>query len=98
MESSVVSYLIDAFGMLGAAALLYAYAMLSMAKMSGGGLAYQLINLGGAVALMVNSAYHFAWPSAVLNLVWCGIGVLALTRIIAARPWKRGRSSGGGRG
>ncbi|MEU9885365.1 hypothetical protein AB0M95_25695 [Sphaerisporangium sp. NPDC051017] len=92
---SLLPILIDGFGILGAASLLYSYAMLSMAKMSGTGLAYQLINLGGAAALMVNSAYHFAWPSAVLNLIWCGVGVLALTRIAVARPWKRRQTSGG---
>jgi hypothetical protein len=86
-----VSVLIDVFGLLGAGALLYAYAMLSMRKMSGDSLAYQLINLGGAVALMVNSAFHFAWPSAVLNLVWSGIGILALWRLVTTRPWRRRR-------
>ncbi|RCG28379.1 hypothetical protein DQ384_23990 [Sphaerisporangium album] len=90
-----MAILIDVAGILGAASLLYAYAMLSMSKMSGAGLTYQVINLWGAAALMVNSAYHFAWPSAVLNLIWCGVGVLALTRIIAARPWKRRQTSGG---
>ncbi|MEV7969614.1 hypothetical protein AB0O34_27060 [Sphaerisporangium sp. NPDC088356] len=92
--------LLEVLGMLGAGALLYAYAMLSMGKMSGDGLAYQLINLGGAIALMVNSAAHFAWPSAVLNLIWSGIGLLALWRLATTRPWRRrrfpdGTSAGG---
>ncbi|MFC4532325.1 CBU_0592 family membrane protein [Sphaerisporangium dianthi] len=81
--------LIDILGMLGAGVLLYAYAMLSMRKMSGDSLAYQLLNLGGAIALMINSAAHLAWPSALLNLVWCGIGILAVWRLVVARPWKR---------
>lgn len=85
-----MSLLVDACGTLGAVVLLYAYAMLSMAKISGDSLAYQLMNLGGAVALMVNSAYHFAWPSAILNLVWVGIGLLAVRRLATTRPW-RGR-------
>jgi len=28
--------------------------------------------------LMVNTAYYSAWPSAVLNLVWFGIGLAGL--------------------
>ncbi|MEU8268395.1 hypothetical protein AB0B89_14635 [Sphaerisporangium sp. NPDC049002] len=80
---------LEILGMLGAGALLYAYAMLSMRKMSGDSLAYQVINLGGAVALMVNSAVHFAWPSAVLNLIWSGIGLMALWRLATTRPWRR---------
>ncbi|GGK88624.1 hypothetical protein Sme01_01780 [Sphaerisporangium melleum] len=81
--------LVDILGMIGAGVLLYAYAMLSMRKMPGDGLAYQLLNLGGATALMINSAFHFAWPSALLNLVWCGIGILAVYRLVVARSWKR---------
>ncbi len=86
-----MSLLLEILGMLGAGALLYAYAMLSMRKMSGDSLVYQLINLGGAVALMVNSAAHFAWPSAVLNLIWSGIGLFALWRLATTRPWRRRR-------
>ncbi|MET8143686.1 hypothetical protein ABZU32_25570 [Sphaerisporangium sp. NPDC005288] len=81
--------LIDILGMLGAGVLVYAYAMLSMRRLSGDGLAYQLLNLGGAIALMINSAVHLAWPSALLNLVWCGIGILAVRRVMATRPWRR---------
>jgi hypothetical protein len=84
-----VGLLVELLGMLGAAVLIYAYAMLSMRRMSGDGLAYQLLNLGGAIALMINSAAHLAWPSALLNLIWCGIGVLAVRRMMVTRPWKR---------
>jgi hypothetical protein len=86
-----VSVLIDVVGLLGAGALLYAYAMLSLRKLTGDSLAYQLINLGGAIGLMINSAFHFAWPSAVLNLIWSGIGILTLWRLATSRPWKRRR-------
>lgn len=86
--------LVDIIGMAGAAALLYAYAMLSMRKLSGDGLTYQVINLGGALALMVNSAVHSAWPSALLNLVWCCIGLMALWRLPALR-WRRRHVSDG---
>jgi hypothetical protein len=88
-----VSALIDIIGLLGAGALLYSYAMLSMGKLAGDGLPYQLLNFGGAVALMINSAFHFAWPSAVLNLVWSAIGVFTVWRLVATRPWKRGPAS-----
>ncbi|GII75952.1 hypothetical protein Sru01_09340 [Sphaerisporangium rufum] len=89
MTSEPVSVLVDIVGMVGAGALLFAYVLLSMSKISGDGLVYQLINLGGAVALMVNSAYHFAWPSALLNLIWSTVGAFALWRLATARPWKR---------
>ncbi|WP_214416352.1 CBU_0592 family membrane protein [Sphaerisporangium fuscum] len=90
-----MSVLVDVCGMLGAAALLFAYALLSMSKISGDSLSYQLANLLGAIALMVNSAYHFAWPSAVLNLIWSAIGTFALWRVFTARPWRRRYGSRG---
>ncbi|WP_327086187.1 hypothetical protein OIE66_28095 [Nonomuraea sp. NBC_01738] len=73
--------LLDAIGWLGAALLLYGYAMVSSSRMSGDGLAYQLINLTGSVTLMINSAYNDAWPSAGLNLIWAAIGVVALIKL-----------------
>jgi hypothetical protein len=90
-----VRLLIDVLGILGAGVLIYAYAMLTMRRMAGDSLRYQLINLGGSVALMVNSAVHLAWPSALLNLIWCGIGALAVGRLTGALPWKQPRAPDG---
>ncbi|WP_157244342.1 CBU_0592 family membrane protein [Nonomuraea typhae] len=76
-----MDFLLGALGWLGAAALLYGYAMVSSGKMSGDGAPYQVINLFGSVSLMINSGYNAAWPSAALNLVWAGIGVVALLKL-----------------
>ncbi|MER7367465.1 hypothetical protein ACI2LC_21155 [Nonomuraea wenchangensis] len=68
-------------GWAGAAVLLAAYALVSSGRIQGDGLTYQLMNLFGAVGLMVNSAWSAAWPSAGLNLVWAAIGVVALVKL-----------------
>ncbi|RVX39236.1 hypothetical protein EDD27_1584 [Nonomuraea polychroma] len=73
--------LLAAVGWAGAAALLLGYARVSSSRLSGDGVAYQLLNLFGSVGLMVNSAYSAAWPSAGLNLVWAAIGVVALIKL-----------------
>jgi hypothetical protein len=73
--------LLAAIGWAGAAVLLVAYALLSSSRLSGDGAVYQLLNLFGAVALMVNSAYNTAWPSAGLNLIWAAIGVVSLVKL-----------------
>jgi hypothetical protein len=39
---------------------------------------YQLLIVGGAVGLVINSTWNGAIPSAVVNLIWIGIGVYAL--------------------
>ncbi|MFI6477721.1 hypothetical protein ACIBH1_07320 [Nonomuraea sp. NPDC050663] len=76
-----MSILMAVIGWAGAALLLYGYAMVSSSRMSGDGTPYQLINLAGALGLMINSAYQGAWPSAILNVVWTGIGVAALIKL-----------------
>ncbi|MEZ0075821.1 hypothetical protein [Planotetraspora sp. GP83] len=87
-----MSTFVTIIGTFGAIALLYGYAMVSAGKMSGNGLPYQLLNFGGAATLMVNSAYHAAWPSAILNMVWSGIGVVTVGRFVARRA--AGRHAG----
>ncbi|WP_052424267.1 CBU_0592 family membrane protein [Nonomuraea candida] len=73
--------LLAVIGWAGAALLLAGYALVSSSRLSGDGVAYQLINLAGSIGLMVNSAYSAAWPSAGLNLVWAAIGVVALVKL-----------------
>jgi hypothetical protein len=41
---------------------------------------YQLLNIVGAVLLIVNSSYYGAYPSAILNLVWAAIASIAIIR------------------
>ena len=62
--------LVDVLGWIGAGALLSAYALVSAGRLSGRGLGFQLLNLLGAVGLLVNGVYHGAWPSAGHNTVW----------------------------
>ncbi|MBB5132801.1 hypothetical protein HNP84_002522 [Thermocatellispora tengchongensis] len=80
-----MSLLIDVIGWAGAAVLLLGYGLVSTSRLRGDGPVYQVMNLAGAFGLMVNSAYFAAWPSAILNVIWCLIGVVALTRLVAAR-------------
>lgn len=75
----------DVVGWIGAAALLSAYAFVSSGRMHGRDTWFQLLNLGGALGLLVNGAYHGAWPSVGLNSVWFVVGGLALLRLGTAR-------------
>jgi hypothetical protein len=72
--------IVAAVGWAGAALLLGAYALVSAGRLAGGGLAFQLMNLAGAVGLAVNSAVNGAWPSVALNLVWIAVGAVTLLR------------------
>lgn len=75
----MTNFFIDATGWLGAALVLYAYLMVSLKKLEGNSLHYQAVNISGALCLMVNTYFHHAYPSAIVNLIWIGIGIFALT-------------------
>ncbi|MBT2229092.1 hypothetical protein [Nonomuraea sp. NEAU-A123] len=77
-----MSFLVAVVGWLGAALLLFGYAMITASRMSSDGAPYQLVNLAGSIGLMVNSACNAAWPSAGLNLVWALIGTTALYKLV----------------
>jgi hypothetical protein len=70
--------LIEAVGWGGALAVLLAYALVSSERISARSRSYQLLNVGGAVGLVINSTWNGAIPSAVVNLIWIGIGIYAL--------------------
>ncbi len=72
--------IITVVGWLGAALLLVAYGLTSTGRLPPEGWRFQTLNLLGAAALTLNSAWHGAWPSAALNIVWIIIGVFALVR------------------
>jgi len=74
---------IEIIGWIGAALVLMAYGALSAHKMNSRSTAYQLMNIGGAIGLVINTVWNRAIPSAALNLVWMAIGVHAL--------WKNSR-------
>jgi hypothetical protein len=71
---------VDVVGWLGAVALLVAYALISTKRVQGDSFGYQLMNAGGSVLLMVNTAYYGAYPSAFVNVVWLAIALYALRR------------------
>jgi len=66
-------------GWCGAVVVLAGYAAFSLGWI-GNGRVFQLCNLGGSAALLVNGGYHGAWPSVALNLAWGGIAAVAFIR------------------
>jgi hypothetical protein len=72
-------------GWIGAVLILAGYGLLSAGKLDARSPAYQWLNVFGAIGFIANSAWHQAWPSAILNVIWVGIGVVALVRIFGRR-------------
>jgi hypothetical protein len=77
--------IIETIGWAGAVTILVAYLLLSAGRLGGQSRLYQWMNLVGAACFVVNSGYNGAIPSAVLNVIWAGIGLFTLWRI-ARRP------------
>ncbi len=70
--------IIDVIGWVGAIFVLYAYFMVSTKRLEGDCLHYQAVNIFGALCLIVNTYFHHAYPSAVVNVIWILIGVYSL--------------------
>ena len=77
--------MVDVAGWLAALLILGGYALLTAGKVTARSPLYQGMNVVGAIGFIINSGYFKAWPSAALNVVWAGIGIVALVRIAAAR-------------
>jgi hypothetical protein len=71
---------IEVVGWIAAALILVAYGLLSSGKLDGKSPLYHWMNVVGAVGFVINSGYNGAFPSAVLNVIWIGIGVFGLVR------------------
>ena len=77
----MVKIAIEIAGWIAAVLILTAYGLLSAGKLTGKSVAYQVMNIVGAIGFVINTGYNGAFPSAALNVIWVGIGVWALVRI-----------------
>jgi hypothetical protein len=72
---------VEVAGWSGALLILLAYLLISAGKLTGQSPVYQWMNIVGAAGFVINGWWHRAIPSTVLNVVWMGIGAVALWRI-----------------
>ena len=77
--------LVEIAGWAGALLILGAYALLTAERVTSRSALYQAMNVTGAAGFIVNGWWHGALPSAVLNVIWMGIGLFALARMLMRR-------------
>jgi hypothetical protein len=77
--------LIEVLGWMGAVILLVAYAIVSYGPIDGRSRLYQSLNVIASLMLATNSAWHGAWPSAALNVIWTVIAVGTLIPALKRR-------------
>jgi len=57
-----------------------AYALNMNKRMAADSVSYYLLNIIGSACLIVNTIYHHAIPSAVVNVIWIFIAVMSLIK------------------
>ncbi|QLH32446.1 MAG: hypothetical protein HWD62_08440 [Cyclobacteriaceae bacterium] len=72
---------ITALGWIGSVAVIAAYALNSLQKIKSNSTGFQLLNLTGAVLLIINSIFKEAYPFTFINTVWAVIALVSLFRI-----------------
>ncbi|WP_423602827.1 CBU_0592 family membrane protein [Sphingomonas sp. MS122] len=77
---------VDIIGWAGAVLVLGAYGLVSAKRLEGDSVAYQLMNVFGAVGMLINTYVRGALPSAAVNLIWIGIGLHVLLKVRMRRP------------
>ncbi len=72
----------ETIGWVGTAAILLAYLLNSTKKLSVDDRKYQILNIVGAVGIIINSGIHGAIPSVGLNVIWLLIGFYGLLKVV----------------
>ena len=79
----------DLVGNVGVAAIIIAYFGLQMGWMEARGFWYAVVNLVGAVLILISLLYTFNLSSFVIELFWIGISLIGIVRAIRVRSAKR---------
>ncbi len=77
-----MNLLIEILGWIGSVEVIVAYALNSYQKIKSDSLAFQLLNLTGALFLIINSIYKEAYPFTFINTVWSIIAIAAIIGIV----------------
>lgn len=73
---------VDIVGWAGAVLVLAAYGLVSTKRLDGDSFAYQALNVAGAAGMLINTYVRGALPSAALNVIWIGVGLYVLAKIV----------------
>lgn len=73
---------ITIIGWTGMALVLIAYLLITTKQIQPNSTIYQLLNLLGALGVLVNSIVNEAWPSAILFIVWACMAIIYLMSLL----------------
>jgi hypothetical protein len=81
-------------GWTGTCLLLAAYVLVSLRRLDGDGVAFQLLNVTGSTGLGIAAVAGGVWSAATLNALWVAIGLVVLARK-GLRRGRAGRTAAG---
>ncbi|OGZ17410.1 MAG: hypothetical protein A2Z78_00685 [Candidatus Nealsonbacteria bacterium RBG_13_36_15] len=76
-----MNLLIEIIGWFGMGLILIAYWFISTRRIEVKSRLYQMLNLGGAIGIVINAFYHKAFPPLALNVIWATIAFWALLSV-----------------
>ena len=75
----------DIAGMAGVACILLAYLLLQVGKLDGMGLRYSLLNLIGALLIVLSLLFKFNLSAFLMEAAWVGISIMGIRRALRNR-------------
>jgi hypothetical protein len=79
---STKEYAIEAVGWYGVVAIVSAYLLISIDLVIADSWLYQMLNLTGAIGILIDSWHAKNYQPAVLNLIWLVIAGVAIGRLL----------------
>jgi hypothetical protein len=81
-----MALIIDVLGWIASVLIVGAYFLNIRGRWSAQSKWYIICNLVGGAFFIVNTAYHGAYPSALVNVVWVIIAMFSLLKLLRTRP------------
>ncbi len=70
----------DLVGLVGVAIILLSYLLLQIDKLSSKSISYSILNLIGAVLLLISLFYNWNLPSVIIEIFWIAISIFGLIK------------------
>ena len=74
-------WLSDSIGVAGTLLVVGAYYLLQLGKVQATGLGYNLMNLAGAILLLISLSFTFNLASFIIEVFWIGASLIGLWKI-----------------
>ncbi|MFC3034777.1 hypothetical protein ACFOEE_19915 [Pseudoalteromonas fenneropenaei] len=81
----MIALLFDIIGMTGTFLVVGAFFLLQLNKVKPTGLVYNIMNLTGAILLLISLCYNFNLASFVIELFWIAASLIGLFKFYQAR-------------